>query len=324
VALTGAFFLVVRKLRRHPARALSVMAQRGARLALVRWGAACEGARLRRRWLETGALPAGLTEGPAWQAVVGLLQLPPSRQRWPHHRHRNAGAVDATAPGVMIPLPPRRHVSPASTPGRGGVTSRTGRMHVGSPTRPHAERSRPPDPRAKPEVAVDAVDPGCEDEAAAPLAAPHRRWRVYINARSDLNVVGEVDRRWKLRICADDTSSDGTLPASSQTCTATLGPAMVARVGFLRRVSLLQELGPAEMGQLAAAMNEQTYEHEAIVVEGESGSAMFVLSEGTAVVRKAESRQVIRTYSAGDYFGELALLSADGRRRATVDAVGCV
>jgi CRP-like cAMP-binding protein len=50
--------------------------------------------------------------------------------------------------------------------------------------------------------------------------------------------------------------------------------------------------------------------------EGASGYAFFVLHEGTAQVQIEGA--VVRTLSAGDYFGEIALFEDEGRRTATV------
>jgi CRP/FNR family cyclic AMP-dependent transcriptional regulator len=54
-----------------------------------------------------------------------------------------------------------------------------------------------------------------------------------------------------------------------------------------------------------------------LIVEGDFGYAMFVVTEGAADVLK--DGEVIRTLGPGDVFGEIAVLSG-GRRTATVVA----
>jgi len=58
---------------------------------------------------------------------------------------------------------------------------------------------------------------------------------------------------------------------------------------------------------------------EAIIKEGEDRSiGFYVLASGTAEVTKDGA--VVATYGSGDYFGEIALLSDDTTRTATVTA----
>jgi CRP-like cAMP-binding protein len=57
-----------------------------------------------------------------------------------------------------------------------------------------------------------------------------------------------------------------------------------------------------------------------IVAEGEPGHEAFVIKSGTCAVR-SEGQGHIRDLEAGEVFGELAILTLDGRRTSTVAAV---
>ena len=61
-------------------------------------------------------------------------------------------------------------------------------------------------------------------------------------------------------------------------------------------------------------------EGEAIVREGDAGSSMFVVAGGEAAVTLASSKEPVARLGAGDFFGEMSLLTGDPRT-ATVTAL---
>ena len=91
-----------------------------------------------------------------------------------------------------------------------------------------------------------------------------------------------------------------------------------APVDTLRRVPLFEELDDAELQSLADSMNEANVPAGATVTaEGGPGDGFFVIDRGEAEVTiGGESRG---TMTAGDYFGEIALLLGSNRT-ATVTA----
>ena len=96
----------------------------------------------------------------------------------------------------------------------------------------------------------------------------------------------------------------------------------IERMLFLRRVPLFGDLAPEDLQRLATTATEHFYPAgEAIVREGELGDALVVIVEGSVrVVREeAEGTRLLRTYQAGDHFGELAVLR-ERPRAATVIA----
>lgn len=87
----------------------------------------------------------------------------------------------------------------------------------------------------------------------------------------------------------------------------------------LRSVRLLAPLSDRDLKSLSGAMREQSYSSgDQLVVEGERGVGFFVILDGTATV--TIGGEEIRTLGSGDYFGELALISSDTERSATITA----
>jgi CRP-like cAMP-binding protein len=86
----------------------------------------------------------------------------------------------------------------------------------------------------------------------------------------------------------------------------------------LSRSGLAGQVSRQDCLKLAAKMHAKTYETGAVIVqEGDVGTEMFFVSEGSAVAQK--NSQVVKTYGAGEYFGELSLLRR-APRAATVIA----
>lgn len=91
---------------------------------------------------------------------------------------------------------------------------------------------------------------------------------------------------------------------------------------FLKKVPSLVKMTDYERSQVADALKEEKFEDGSIIVtEGEEGNKFYILAEGEATATKKDSDEVM-SYSAGDYFGELALLK-DQPRAATVTSKGC-
>jgi CRP/FNR family transcriptional regulator, cyclic AMP receptor protein len=81
---------------------------------------------------------------------------------------------------------------------------------------------------------------------------------------------------------------------------------------LLRSVPLFADLSPRDLKRLADSMKQRTFAGgEEVVAEGKGGVTFFVIIEGTARVRQnGEDRGLL---TAGDYFGEMALI--DGNLR---------
>ncbi|GAB7355607.1 hypothetical protein MBLNU459_g6334t1 [Dothideomycetes sp. NU459] len=89
---------------------------------------------------------------------------------------------------------------------------------------------------------------------------------------------------------------------------------------FLDSVPLLKDLTSYERSKVADALETSKYQPgTAIIREGDVGDHFYILEDGTAAVYKSGVESSVKTYTKGDYFGELALLN-DKPRAASVVA----
>ncbi|KAL1973150.1 hypothetical protein VTN31DRAFT_6692 [Thermomyces dupontii] len=89
---------------------------------------------------------------------------------------------------------------------------------------------------------------------------------------------------------------------------------------FLEEVPLLSSLKPYERSKIADALDTIKYPAGATIIrEGDPGDAFYLLEAGEAEAFKSGTEGPVKSYSRGDYFGELALLD-DKPRAASVIA----
>jgi CRP-like cAMP-binding protein len=92
-----------------------------------------------------------------------------------------------------------------------------------------------------------------------------------------------------------------------------------AKIELLKDVPLFAECSKKELGQVALVADEiDVPEGKVLTREGDPGREFFVLVEGVAAVRR--KGRLINTMTAGDFFGEIALVS-HRPRTATVTVV---
>jgi signal-transduction protein with cAMP-binding, CBS, and nucleotidyltransferase domain len=93
-----------------------------------------------------------------------------------------------------------------------------------------------------------------------------------------------------------------------------------ASADVLKRVPLFAGLDDRELEQIAATMRERRFASgDTVTEEGAGGAGFFVVESGEAEV--TVEGQPRGTIKAGDYFGEIALLTGSDRT-ATITAVG--
>jgi hypothetical protein len=92
--------------------------------------------------------------------------------------------------------------------------------------------------------------------------------------------------------------------------------------GVLRRIKILANLKDAQLAHLSDFMEvQETPQHTVIFNQGEVGDAMFLVLAGELRARTlvGEMESVLATFSAGDFFGDMALFD-NGPRSADVVA----
>jgi CRP/FNR family transcriptional regulator, cyclic AMP receptor protein len=95
---------------------------------------------------------------------------------------------------------------------------------------------------------------------------------------------------------------------------------MNSMVESLRAIPLFADLSTRDLKRLAGSMKEMSFgPGEVVVSEGTGGVGFFVILDGRATVSQAGEQRAVLT--AGDYFGEMALIDGDDRA-ASVHADG--
>jgi CRP/FNR family cyclic AMP-dependent transcriptional regulator len=87
---------------------------------------------------------------------------------------------------------------------------------------------------------------------------------------------------------------------------------MSTMVDSLREVPLFADLAGRDLKRVADSMKEMSFAAgQEVVAEGKSGVGFFVILEGSARVSQGGEDRGLLT--AGDYFGEMALIDGDDR-----------
>lgn len=93
-----------------------------------------------------------------------------------------------------------------------------------------------------------------------------------------------------------------------------IDPQFARKKKFLRSLPIFNDLKDSELGYLVAALHSRTYRAgEIIFVEGDIGRALFVLESGAVALTRGSSEGkplVLYSLTAGDFFGEMALLES--------------
>jgi CRP-like cAMP-binding protein len=87
---------------------------------------------------------------------------------------------------------------------------------------------------------------------------------------------------------------------------------MDTMVDSLREIPLFADLANRDLKRLAGSMQEMSFPAGAeVVAQGKGGVGFFVILDGTARVTQGKATRGLLT--AGDYFGEMALIDGEDR-----------
>ena len=160
-------------------------------------------------------------------------------------------------------------------------------------------------------VSIRAIKPGVIRAGAEPTT--DQVGKLEIGEVFSILEEREIDGKKRVRMergWVSLTSKKGTPLCVSE----------VAVQKLLSSVPILQELSERDRAGLASLLEGQEFQdQEVIMQEGDPGNDMYFLEQGEAAAKKGN--KVVRLYSSGDYFGELALLTGFPRQ-ATVVARG--
>lgn len=93
--------------------------------------------------------------------------------------------------------------------------------------------------------------------------------------------------------------------------------------GFLDQVPILSELTKMEKLVIADALQTKYYKKgEVVITEGETGDAFYIIEDGSIEFTNTKEGAV-GTAVAGEYFGEIALLTNEKRRATCTAATDC-
>jgi HEAT repeat protein len=88
---------------------------------------------------------------------------------------------------------------------------------------------------------------------------------------------------------------------------------VMERILFLRRVALFAEMSPADLKQVASIAEEMFYPDGVYLAhKGETGDEMYIIVSGEVQVLSEAGTEIVRR-KAGDYVGEMALISQEPR-----------
>jgi putative ABC transport system ATP-binding protein len=93
---------------------------------------------------------------------------------------------------------------------------------------------------------------------------------------------------------------------------------------MLRKITFFSALGTAELSLVAEKMRPRPFDDgEILIRQGEVGDNFYLLRDGVVDVdvANAEGERIVATLDRGDYFGERALITGEGRN-ATIIARG--
>ena len=160
-------------------------------------------------------------------------------------------------------------------------------------------------------VEPEGVERLClDDEQLAQLNALAARCEEVYGSARDIEWAFAAGRLYLLQCRA--VTRLGTSPPPPRP------PVDTGTVDVIERVPLFADMSPGDVELIAAMFKERRFAAgETVTKEGTGGAAFFVIESGEAIVSAGGRERAILT--AGDYFGEVALID-EGARSATITA----
>jgi cAMP-dependent protein kinase regulator len=98
--------------------------------------------------------------------------------------------------------------------------------------------------------------------------------------------------------------------------------------GFLKSVNIFNSMEPYEVSQICDALKVVRVEADQYIIkEKEEGDIFYIIEEGEAIAEKTNSKTGqlvnVKTYSKGDFFGELALIRNEPRAASIRTTTDC-
>ncbi len=97
---------------------------------------------------------------------------------------------------------------------------------------------------------------------------------------------------------------------------------------ILKKVEILQNLDPYELGPICDAIKTQNFmKGDFIIKQGEIGDTFYILDEGNAHAERyfesSNTTKKVKDYESGGYFGELALINDESRAASIIADTDC-
>ena len=159
-------------------------------------------------------------------------------------------------------------------------------------------------------TAIEVIDTVGEPTIVRPLLV---LWEPRAVDGLDSEVIDDLrnDPDDWIRACAERASAGSEGGTMTHTMRTTVP--LVERVIFLREVPLFATLPPQDLQPIAAVAEEHVFsEGEMLAVQGEPGDTMYMIVEGEVHVLGTDEQE-LAVLSAGDFIGEMAVISSKPR-----------
>jgi hypothetical protein len=128
-------------------------------------------------------------------------------------------------------------------------------------------------------------------------------------------IVNHYDFIWEERKAFDDGQIFNDLPSALRTDVGCF-----LNDGVIQKVPFFRDAEPGFVRSIVSLLEPQLFcPGDTIISRGEIGRHMYFVSLGEVELMSPSSEEVLHTYQAGDFFGEIALLYSE-KRTATVRA----